>query len=320
MIAEGRTGSFAAAAVLAGLALLSSASLHSQSQPARRAVRLRTLGPGGNMYVLLDGGGNSLVMSRPDNAVLIDGKSAGWGRAILDAVDALTDKPVTIIINTSGDPEHVGGNVEITTATQIVAHQNAKAAMEKLDAFKGAGAKFLPNKIVTDRLSLLEDTPDRIDLYYFGPAHTNGDLAVVFPAKRIAYLGDLFPSKGVPAIDVANGGSAVAFAQTVARAAAEISGVRTVITGHPEGVDTQRSASAVSTDISTPRTMTWTDFQEFAEFSRDLLAVVRESFTAGKTAAETAAALKLPAKYAAYDLTQARAYVDAVYKELGSPR
>src|SRR6266478_5862913 len=50
---------------------------------------------------------------------------------------------------------------------------------------------------VTDQLSLL-DGLDRIDLYYFGRGHTDGDLVVVFPEKRLVHLGDLFPSKAAP--------------------------------------------------------------------------------------------------------------------------
>ena len=54
--------------------------------------------------------------------------------------------------------------------------------MEKMDVFRGPNAKFLPNKIVTDRMSLL-DGNDRIDIYYFGRGHTDGDLVVVVPGE-----------------------------------------------------------------------------------------------------------------------------------------
>ena len=312
-----RTRWVVTAAVVLAVIIHWSVAAQSQNRPDTHVVRMRTLSPGDVLYVLLDGGGNSLALIRPEGVVLIDSKSPGWGRAILDAVEAVTDRPVTTIINTHAHADHVGGNVEFAAATEIVAHQNAKAAMEKLDEFRGANARFLPNRTVTDKLSLL-DGPDRIDLYYFGAGHTSGDLVAVLPAKRVAYFGDLFPSKAAPAIDLANGGSGIAFAQTLARAVAEISGITRVVTGHGEGVVAQRSSSAVSVDISTPRTMSWSDLEEYADFNREFLASVQDSKRTGKSADEAASALHLPDRYAAYDMRLARAYVEAIYTELNA--
>src|SRR3989441_1697715 len=67
---------------------------------AAKTVKLRTLGPGDNLYVLIGGGGNTLAMVRDDGVVLIDTKLPGWGRTILDALQAITDRPVITIINT----------------------------------------------------------------------------------------------------------------------------------------------------------------------------------------------------------------------------
>ena len=215
-----------------------------QGQPAaQKSVRLRTLGPGDDLYLLLGGGGNTLAMTRDDGTVLIDTKEPGWGHAIADAVNSATDRPVTTIINTNPQIDHVGGNVEFPSATEIIAHVNAKARMQTMPTFAGPNAKFLPNKTVTDRATLFSGR-DQIDLYYFGAGHTDGDLIVVFPEKRIANFGDLFPSKAAPTIDVANGGSGVSFPQTLARAVAEIKGINRVITGHEEGVVARRDPRA----------------------------------------------------------------------------
>jgi glyoxylase-like metal-dependent hydrolase (beta-lactamase superfamily II) len=288
-----------------------------QAGQERKVVRLRTLSPGDVLYVLLGGGGNSLALIGEENVVLIDTKSPGWGQPIRDAVAAVTERPVGTIINTHAHIDHTGGNVDFPSATAIIAHENTKAAMEKMEAFKGANARFLPNQAVHDKMSLL-DGRDRIELYYFGPGHTNGDLVVVFPAKRIAYFGDLFPSKSAPVIDVANGGSGVAFPETLARAVAQISGVTRVITGHEEGLNAERSSSAVSVDISTPRTMSWSDLQEYADFNREFLTAVQAAMKAGKTPEQAAASLSLPDRYRAYDLSRAKANVEAIYKELGA--
>ena len=288
-----------------------------QSQPqGSPIVRMRTLRPGDVLYVLLGGGGNTLALMREDGVVVIDTKRPGWGRPILDAIQAATDRPVTMIINTTAREDHTGSNAEFPAASEIVAHERTKVHMQQMDAFKGSNARFLPNRTVSGKKTTLFDGPDRIDLYYFGAGHTDGDLVVVFPEKRIAYFGDLFPSKSAPFIDTASGGSAVAFPQTLASAAAEITGVNQVVTGHEEGLVTQRDPSAVSVDITTPRTMRWSDVQEYADFNRDFLAAVQEARQAGKTADEAAATLRLPEKYKAYDMQRARANVEAIYREL----
>ena len=288
-----------------------------QSQPqGSRTVRMRTLRPGDILYVLLGGGGNTLALMREDGVVVIDTKLPGWGQSILDAIQAATDRPATMIINTHFHADHTGGNVEFPTVTEIVAHERTKAHMQQMDAFKGSNARFLPNMTVTGKKTTLFDGPDRIDLYHFGAGHTDGDLVVVFPEKRIAYFGDLFPSKAAPFIDTANGGSGVAFPQTLASAVAEIKGVNQVVTGHEEGLVTERDPSAVSVDITTPRTMRWSDVQEYADFNRDFLAAVQEARQAGKTVDEAAATLRLPENYKAYDMQRAKANVEAIYSEL----
>jgi glyoxylase-like metal-dependent hydrolase (beta-lactamase superfamily II) len=238
---------------------------------------------------------------RDDGVVVIDTKQPGWGAPIREAIEAATDRPVTTIINTHAHADHAGGNKEFPGMVDIVAHANAAAAV---------GA----TRTVTDKLTLLGGS-DQIDLYYFGRGHTNGDLVVVFPQKRLAYLGDLFPSKAAPVVDPAAGGSVVALADTLRRAAAEIKGVMRVVTGHPEGLADSRDPSATSVDISTPRMMRWSDVEEYADFTRDFVDAVRKARSAGRTAAEAAAGLSLPDRYRDYDMRNALAAVEAIYRE-----
>jgi glyoxylase-like metal-dependent hydrolase (beta-lactamase superfamily II) len=280
-----------------------------------RVVRMQTLNVRDILYILT-GGSNTLALMRDEGVVLVDTKPAGWGGQILQTIEAVTDVPVKSIINTHAHADHVGGNVELTAATEIVAHANAKARMEKMDVFQGANAKFLPNRVVTDRLSLL-DGPDRIELYYFGRGHTDGDLVVVFPEKRLAHFGDLFPSKAAPVIDAGNGGSGVAFPETLAKAVATLKDIARITTGHDEASASMADPKSPSAIFANPRTMSWADLQEYADFNRDFLAAVRQAAAAGKTADEAAATLQMPDLYKAYDMSQARANVRSIYRELG---
>ena len=102
-------------------------------------VRMQTLNVRDILYVLTGGGGNALALMRDDGVVLIDTKGAGWGRPILEAIQAVTDKPVTTIMNTHAHDGSRRGERRIRErVTKIIAHANAKAAMQKMAAFAGA--------------------------------------------------------------------------------------------------------------------------------------------------------------------------------------
>jgi glyoxylase-like metal-dependent hydrolase (beta-lactamase superfamily II) len=280
-----------------------------------KIVKMQTLNVRDILYVLT-GGSNTLALMRDEGVVLVDTKPTGWGKSIRDNIDAVSDKGVATIINTHAHADHVGGNVDFPAATTIIAHANAKARMEKMAIFAGANAKFLPNTVVTDRMSLL-DGNDRIEIYYFGRGHTDGDLVVVFPEKRLAHFADLFPAKAAPLIDVDAGGSGVAFPETLAKAIAELKGVVRITTGHDDASLVMGAAAGASVINANPRTMSIKDLQEYADFNKDFLEAVKQAIAAGKTAEDAAKTLQLPERYKDYDMRNAPANVRAIYKELG---
>ena len=180
---------------LVALSLVTLAAVGARGQAQEpKTVRIDTLGVMDTLYHLSGGGGNSLAFIDEINGgvVLVDTKRPGWGQPVRDALDGVTDLPVTTIINTHAHPDHAGSNGEFGTAVEIVAHENTKANTARMDLYSGTNAASLPTKTFADRLSLLEGI-DRIDLYHFGPAHTDGDVIVVFPEKGVAYMGGLFP-------------------------------------------------------------------------------------------------------------------------------
>ena len=183
--------------------------------------------------------------------------------------------------------------------------------MARMDQFKGENAAFLPKKTFKDKMSLLAGK-DRIDLYYFGAGHTNGDAVIVFPALRTAVMGDLFARKWAPLVDAANGGSAVAFPQTLARAVSGLKDVDTVITGH--STTTIGSGRNATFPRSSP-VMTWADLREYADFTRDLVAAAEAAMKAGKSVDEAVSGLRLPDKYKDYNMANLKADVQRVYDE-----
>src|SRR6059058_1742352 len=184
-----------------------------------------------NLFALKGGGGNTAVFLTANGVVVVDAKNPGWGQPILDKIKELTPKPVSMLINTHTHADHVSGNVEFPATIDIVTQENTKANMEKMDIFKQNNGKGMPKRTFKDRMTLGKGA-DEIDLYYFGPGHTNGDAWVVFPALRTVHAGDLFASKALPIVDADNGGSVLHYGDTLNRAYSGIKNVDTIINGH----------------------------------------------------------------------------------------
>ena len=290
--------------LLAGL--LTAAVAGSEARQERRSVTVQSMGVAENLYLVSGGGGHTAMLVTDDHGVvLVDTKNPGWGPAIFDAVSAVTDEPITTIINTHAHGDHTGGNSHFSDVVRIAAHENAGTAMAGSEVFAGDNARFLPNETYRDTLSLFEGR-DRIDLYHFGPAHTNGDTIVVFPALATAHVGDLFARKAVPFIDRANGGSGVAYPDTLASALAGIADVDRVMPAH----------APPPTGSPVRGWTTWDDFREYAAFTGDLLDAARAAFEAGRTVDEAVAGLDLQPRYPDYDLSGAGRAVQAIYDEL----
>ncbi|MSO35397.1 MAG: MBL fold metallo-hydrolase [Acidobacteria bacterium] len=251
-----------------------------------------------NLFMITGGGGNTAAYITANGVVLVDTKLSNWGQAILDKVRTVSDKPITHIINTHTHGDHVGSNEFFASSVEVVAQANTSANMAKMKNFATPETKHgLPDRTFTDRMTVLRGKA-AIDLYYFGSGHTNGDAFVVFRELRTMHAGDIFARKGTPLLDMNNGGSGVQIGETLAKAAAGIKNVDTVIPGH----------STV---------MTWADFLEYGEFNRAFLAAVQASIKAGKTAEQALAELKLPEKFAQYQMNGAKDNVPKIYAELG---
>jgi cyclase len=280
-------------------------------QPAPRVVEVEKLRD--NLYMMKGGGGNSAVFITASGVVVVDTKNPGWGQPLLDKIRTVTDKPITTIINTHTHGDHVSGNVEFPATVEVVTHENTQKNMETmrpatgntppagqapLNIFKENGGRGLPKRTFKDKMTLGKGD-DRIDLYYFGRGHTNGDTFVAFPALRLMHAGDIFSGKNIPLLDANNGGSGVEIGKTLAKAADGVKNVDSIITGH----------STV---------MTLADLRDYAEFNRDFAAAVQAGKKAGKTVDEIAGAWTIPAKYTGYGMpapARLKANVQVVFDE-----
>ena len=233
-----------------------------------------------NLYKIGGAGSNTTVFVTGEGVVLVDTKLANNGEAILKQVQTVTDKPVTTIINTHVHPDHNGSNDYFKTARpmiQVVAHENTK---KWVTANPRSAPAMMPDRTFTDKMTLGKGK-DRIDFYYFGAGHTNGDAFVVFPSLRAMCIGDLMAWNMAPLIDPATGGSVIALPDTLEKALKGIKKVDLVIEGHGN-------------------VNTWAGLRAYTEFNRALLTTAKAALARKETPEQALAALEKNPKFAVF--------------------
>src|SRR5947208_16220454 len=106
-----------------------------------------------NVYWVEGGGGNSGVIIGTNEVVVIDAKTTpAGGKELLDDIAKITPKPVTTVILTHSDGDHVNGLASFPSGVKVIAHENNKKEQEAALAKGGRGAPpadHLPNQAVT---------------------------------------------------------------------------------------------------------------------------------------------------------------------------
>ena len=281
-----------------------------------------------NLYLLRGGGrtvsiggaavptaGNSLAFIGRNGVIIVDSKLPGCGAAILDKVREITDRPVTTIINTHTHFDHVGGNAKFPESVEVVAHENTAALMGEMrpvtggpaqpNVFGESGGRGLPRRTFSDRLTL-GSGEERIELYWFGPAHTGGDAWVVFPALSVLHAGDVFAHKALAPLDTNNGASGISYPRTIARAIAALPEIETVVSGHH------------------PTTLAMSDLEIYGDFMGEFVRAVREARSAGETIEDFVKTWRIPEQYVkegyvdTRHLRPIRSDVEVVWNEVGA--
>lgn len=188
----------------------------------------------GNLYQTTGSVGNAFFYIGKEETLVIDATvTSQTAEMLLSAIKSITDKPVRRVIITHSDGDHVNGLAAFPPNLTIISHENTRQLMA--DANSEAKTKIpLPNVTFKDQLSLYLDGME-IRLLYFGPAHTSGDIVVLFPEEKAAIVGDLIFIGRDPLIHRAKDGNSfglVAALKAILELDADI-----YLSGHSDPVD-----------------------------------------------------------------------------------
>jgi glyoxylase-like metal-dependent hydrolase (beta-lactamase superfamily II) len=177
----------------------------------------------GNVYMFASDQGNVTVQVGEhrdnDGVLLVDTGPAAMTDRILAELKKLTSKPLRYVVNTSADPDHVGGNAVIgklgsyrdafgngplAAEINIYAQDNALTRLSAPEAHMPEEA--LPT-MAFERLKDFTFNGEAVQIFSEAPAHTDGDSIVFFRGSNVISAGEIFSTVGYPVIDLARGGS-----------------------------------------------------------------------------------------------------------------
>jgi glyoxylase-like metal-dependent hydrolase (beta-lactamase superfamily II) len=132
---------------------------------------------------------------------------------------AFNDPMIRLIINTSSNADHVGGNANIrksplfrllgyrdpTLSLQVLAHANVQSRMVEA---KAPDTLVPTDTYLSERYTLYRFFNNQaVQLFHFPKAVTDGDSIVWFRRSDVIAAGDIYNSDIYPPIDVDKGGS-----------------------------------------------------------------------------------------------------------------
>lgn len=167
-----------------------------------------------NISVLEGSGGNIAVLTGPDGKVLIDAGIGVSRPQLSKALANLGTDPITHLINTHWHFDHADGNEWLhSVGATIIAQENTRKHLSEIQRVEDWDYNFLPSLpgaipgevFATERSLKLNGSS--IGLKHYGPAHTDGDIAVTFAEADVLHVGDTYWNGIYPFIDYSTGGS-----------------------------------------------------------------------------------------------------------------
>jgi glyoxylase-like metal-dependent hydrolase (beta-lactamase superfamily II) len=181
-----------------------------------------------DIYMLVGAGGNATLQLGDNGVLIVDAKLDGSIDAMLAAIRSITDKPIRMIVNTSADLDHLGGNADLAAAgstrtggvvvaqiggsivesAAIVAHENA---LHRVSAPTGESSTVPYESWPTDTFFTARRdftfNGEGIEVLHQPAAHSDADVFVFFRRSDVLSVGDTFSTTSYPVIDTTQGGT-----------------------------------------------------------------------------------------------------------------
>jgi cyclase len=253
----------------------------------------------GELYFVKGGvGANTAFYVGEKDVTVFDAKmTAAAAGEMLAEIAKVTSKPVADLIITHSDLDHVNGLIGFPKNIKPIVSKTTKKEMEEAfqDEKMAAYQEYQFAPPFKGRTVFHTAGGESFTLIQAGPAHTGGDIIIVFPKEKAAFIGDLAFIGRDPLIHRAKGGTAAGYIASL-KMMIEMDGVETYLSGHADA-------------------LTKTDLQALLSTLEEKMTKVKALIAEGKTLEEVKTAL-LPAPAPDAPPSRFPSFVENVYLEL----
>jgi cyclase len=177
-----------------------------------------------NLYMLSGQGGNVAVQVGVEGALVVDTLSGSESDKLIAAIKTISNTPIRWIINTSAEPDRVGGNAAVAKAGEGIRGGYVKSAIA--DASETADI-VADERVLKTMSSTKPEIPfeawptstfctkskdryfngEAIQILHMPNARSDGDSIVVFRRSDVIAVGDIVDTEHYPVVDHEHGGT-----------------------------------------------------------------------------------------------------------------
>ena len=161
-----------------------------------------------NVGMFAEKGGTIAWMINKEGIVVVDAEFPEQATHLIGLLKKQSDLPFEWLINTHHHGDHTSGNISFKgIVNHVAAHSNSLINQQRVaKEQKKEDQQLYPDLTYGDTWEY-KKLKEKINAYYYGAGHTNGDSIIHFPHANIAHMGDLVFNRRWAFIDRSAGAS-----------------------------------------------------------------------------------------------------------------
>jgi len=231
--------------------------------------------------IFTEKGGTIAYYTSKKSIAVVDAEFPEQSKHLIDALQKNPGKPFEILINTHHHADHTSGNISFKgIVPHVAAHTNSLANQQRVAKEKNIEDQQLYPDITYGDNWEYKKMKEKIETYYWGPAHTNGDSVIFFPHANIAHVGDLVFNRRWAFIDRSAGASIKNWIVVLDKIQGQFNNDTLFVFGHAYDPEKVTGSKA--------------DLKAMQDYLNNLLAFVNSQIKAGKTKDQILKATSIP--------------------------